>query len=292
MIVGIDVTHPSTDLTRGGAPSVAAMVASVDRHLATWFAEISIQQRRQERVSDLDKMLKTRLEIWRARHGSYPLRILVYRDGVAEGQYQMVKTEEQPLLEKACKELYGALNQSLPETSIVIVAKRHHTRFAPTTLNGPTGADRKFNCPAGTVVDRGITSPTLWQFFLQPHSAIQGSARPGFYTVIVDEIFRNAARNPSFGGVNAADICEDVTQSLCYTFGRATRAVGIVTPAYYADLVCDRATCYLNAIAASSLAEGSSQKHGGPAEISENRRNQLQSMIDTHMKLKETMFFI
>lgn len=289
MVVGIDVTHPSTDQTRGGAPSVAAMVASVDQHLATWFAEISVQVKRQERVQDLDKMIKSRLAVWKARNGSYPQRILIYRDGVSEGQFDMVKNDEKPLLDRAVKELYQAANQSRPSMAIIVVAKRHHTRFAP---SNSSCADRTSNCPAGTVVDRGITSPILWQFFLQPHSSIQGSARPGFYTVVVDEIFRSAARDPRAGGIGAADMCEDLTQSLCYIFGRADRAVGIVTPAYYADIVCTRAACYLNAIAASDLVQGYAQAHRGSSEISVEHRNRLQAQVETHKKLKETMFFI
>lgn len=292
MVVGIDVTHPSTDQTRGGAPSVAAMVASVDRYLATWFAEISIQTKRQEKVADLDRMLKSRLKVWQARNGSYPQRILIYRDGVSEGQFDMVKNEEEPLLEKALIELYKPANQPRPSMTIIIVAKRHHTRLAPSTS---VIADGTSNCPAGTVVDRGITSPTLWQFFLQPHSAIQGSARPGFYTVVMDEIFRKAAQNPAAGSIGAADMCEDLTQSLCYTFGRATRAVGIVTPAYYADIVCTRAACYLNAIAASNLVQGYAQAHRGErgsSEITPAHRDQLQAQVETHMNLKESMFFI
>lgn len=51
MVVGIDVTHPlpgSSPL----APSVAGMVASIDRWLSQWPAVLSIQsERRQEMVS-------------------------------------------------------------------------------------------------------------------------------------------------------------------------------------------------------------------------------------------------
>lgn len=292
MVVGFDVTHPSTGQTLGGAPSVAAMVASTDGFLSQWLAEISIQQQRQERVSDLKHMLKTRLQVWKARHGSYPMRVLVYRDGVSESQYAMVKDQELPLLKEACTELYGAASQEEPDMTVVIVAKRHHTRFAPLCAEN---ADRAFNCHAGTVVDRAITSPFLWQFFLQSHSTLKGTARAGFYTVISDEIFRKWARTRQ---LTAADLCEDVTQALCYTFGRATRAVGIVTPAYYADIVCTRAACYLNAIDMNAIA--ASVCPGGPSQTNDPDDDskvaeylaKLQKEVTTHEKLKDTMFFI
>ena len=39
----------------------------------------------------------------------------------------------------------------------------------------------------------------------------------------------------------SADSLQELTYRLCYIYGRATRAVSIVPPAYYADLVAARA---------------------------------------------------
>jgi hypothetical protein len=36
-------------------------------------------------------------------------------------------------------------------------------------------------------------------------------------------------------------VLEQLTHDMCYAYGRATRAVSICPPAYYADLVCTRA---------------------------------------------------
>lgn len=82
------------------------------------------------------------------------------------------------------------------------------------------------------------------------HAAIQGTARPAHYFVIHDEIFRRSAgsqKKAAAGmmGGNEEDTLEQVTQSLCYVYGRSTRAVSICTPAYYADIVCERARRYL-----------------------------------------------
>ena len=51
---------------------------------------------------------------------------------------------EFPLLRKACRELYppGDMKKGLPRIIIVIVGKRHHTRFYPTAV---TDADRSSN---------------------------------------------------------------------------------------------------------------------------------------------------
>lgn len=288
MIVGIDVTHPSTDPSNGGAPSVAAMVASIDKYLAQWPAVLSVQRKRQEMVSDLQQMLVSRLKMWRSFNGSYPRYILIYRDGVSEGQYLTVRTEELPLLEAACREVYP--EGASPQMSIVIVTKRHNTRFTPRNAQE---ADSKSNCPAGLVVDRSITVAPMWTFLLQPHMAGKGHARPGYYTVVHDQIFRPMARGRDF---NPADLCQDITQSLCYSFGRCTGGVGIVTPAYYADIVCTRALCYLSALnssASPSLDGGSlGASNNTDDEITDDRRQQLQDACQTHENLRKVMFYI
>jgi hypothetical protein len=122
--------------------------------------------------------------------------------------------------------------------SIVVVGKRHHTRFYPTSADT---ADKSSNPESGTVVDRGVTESRNWNFFMQAHNALHGTARPAHYFIILDEIFRNQG-----GASSAADRLEDLTHKMCYLFGRATKAVSICPPAYYADLVCERARCYLS----------------------------------------------
>jgi len=295
MVVGIDVTHPSPG-SSSTAPSVAAMVASVDKRLGQWPAILRVQTSRQERVTDLAEMLKTRLHLWKSkgRHQSFPENILVYRDGVSEGQYNMVVDEELPLLRAACKELYPAPDQKkgLPYFTIVIAGKRHHTRFYPTQ---ESDADRSSNTKPGTVVDRGVTEARNWDFFLQAHAALQGTARPCHYYIVLDEIFRNLYKNkpvpPPFQ--NVADVLEDLTHSMCYLFGRATKAVSLCPPAYYADIACERARCYLSGVfdspsqSAASSVVGSSMAGGGGGGAPVGNDD-----VRIHQKLKDTMFYI
>lgn len=284
MIVGIDVTHPSPGSR--GAPSVAGVVASVDRWLGQWPSVLSVQKSRKEMVTELGIMLKSRLELWRKRskHTAYPENILIYRDGVSEGQYQLVLDEELPQIRAACKDVYPPADQKkgLPRLTIAVVGKRHHTRFYPTAV---ADADNSGNTKSGTVVDRGVTEARNWDFFLQAHTALQGTARPGHYYVVLDEIFRQRyAKTP---GKNIADEFQDLTQSMCYIFGRATKAVSYCTPAYYADILCERARCYLSHLfdspsnsAAPSVVEGS-EDHAASRQD-----------VQIHEKLRNSMFYI
>lgn len=166
MIVGIDVTHPGPS-SSSRAPSVAAMVASINSNQAQYLATPYVQmKRRQERVDGLKDMLKRHLNLWisEGRNQMFPQNILVYRDGVSEGQYAMVTDQELPLLQQACEEVYGPVGQRLPRITIVIVTKRHHTRFGP--MNEQQ-ADNNGNCLPGTVVDRGITMTDQWDFYIR-----------------------------------------------------------------------------------------------------------------------------
>lgn len=289
MVVGIDVTHPSPG-SAPNAPSIAGMVASVDRWLGQWPAVLRIQDKaRKEMVSDLTDMLKSRLRLWKdpkhGKHADLPENILVYRDGVSEGQYQLVLNEEVPLLRRACQEMYPPADQNkgLPRLTVVVVGKRHHTRFYASRKED---ADRSSNPKPGTVVDRGVTEARNWDFFLQSHAAIQGTARPAHYFVLLDEIFRARYAKmvpPPFR--NVADVLEALTQSTCYTYGRATKAVSVCTPAYYADVVCERARCYLRgAFETQSQSVAGSVGAEQPAVGSED--------VLVHKRLRNTMFYI
>lgn len=216
-----------------------------------------------------------------------PQNIIVFRDGVSEGQYQKVLDVELASIRDAIKEIYPASDQKkrIPKISIVVVGKRHHTRFYATNEND---ADPKGNPQNGTVVDRGVTEGRNWDFYMQAHYALQGTARPAHYYVIYDEVFRSAA--PSMPDRNAADALEQLSHKLCYSFGRATKAVSIVPPAYYADLVCERARRYLAHLfaptAPSSAASSSSVGQRGPGAAGQ------QGLVKIHDRIKDAMFFI
>ncbi|KAH8691555.1 ribonuclease H-like domain-containing protein [Talaromyces proteolyticus] len=286
MVVGIDGTHPSPGSSTK-APSVAAIVASVDEWLSQWPADIRVQPARQEMVADLETMFKSRLLLWRERNKTLPDNILVYRDGVSEGQYDIVINEELPALRAACKTLYpvSATKSDKPHITIIIVGKRHNTRFYPTKKED---ADRGGNPMNGTVVDRGVTEARNWDFFLQAHTAIQGTARPAHYYVVYDQIFRDL-KSTQFA--TAADALEDLTHNLCYLFGRATKAVSICPPAYYADLVCTRARCYLSGLFDPSSSSSPDTSSVGTAAATGPAVPDA-SLVTIHSNVRNAMFYV
>ncbi|PIG89654.1 protein PIWIL3 [Aspergillus arachidicola] len=170
-----------------------------------------------------------------------------------------------------------------PKFTIIIVSKRHHTRVYPTEVQT---ADKNENTPPCTIVDRSITDPHCFGFFLQPHSAIHGTARNAFYFVILDEVFSQRYRGklpPKYR--NVAEIVQDLTLNLSYLVERATKGVRVCCAARYADLVCDRARCYLSRFYEPS-SETSSVVSGASTAQATNRD------VLVHEKIRNMMFYI
>jgi len=92
MFVGADVTHPSPD-AMGTKPSVAAMVASMDPKASIYLCEVRLQTGGQvvEVIQDTENMIKKLLmSFYERNRGHKPQKIVYYRDGVSEGQFQDV----------------------------------------------------------------------------------------------------------------------------------------------------------------------------------------------------------
>ena len=164
MIVGIDVTHPAPK-SMEGTPSIAAVVASEDTTYTRYPGSIRCQASKVEIVQNIDIMMRERLDHWKEKNRRLPERILVYRDGVSEGQYRSLlmsepdktgkyRISELDGIRKACEERYRP--GPMPKITIVVVGKRHHTRFYP-TQEVDADMSSKGNCKNGTIVDRGVT---------------------------------------------------------------------------------------------------------------------------------------
>lgn len=273
MVVGYDVTHP-TNLAGNteNLPSLVGMVSSVDKDLAQWPAVAWAQAGRVEMLDEtLGKTFGERISLWRDKNlNELPENIVIFRDGVSEGQFLQVLEKELNQMRKACSAMYPPKKQ--PKFTLIVSVKRHQTRFYPTD---PGNTTKSRNIKNGTVVDRGVTLATIWDYFLTAHTALQGTARPAHYTVLVDEIFRHTYK------AEAANNLMKMTHEMCYLFGRATKSVSICPPAYYADILCTRQRAYM-----SDLFEA-----GDTASVSTTALNNITSK-QVHPNLKDSMYYI
>ena len=58
-----------------------------------------------------------------------PAKIIVFRDGVSESQFEGLKEFELPGIRKAIDEFYGTSKAIKPKITFLVVQKRHSTRF-------------------------------------------------------------------------------------------------------------------------------------------------------------------
>ncbi|CAM9839065.1 unnamed protein product [Chrysoparadoxa australica] len=165
IVFGADVNHPRVgdDLK----PSIAAVVASMDRWACKHSAAVRVQGHRVEVITELSAMVQELLRQFYASTGQKPQQILFYRDGVSEGQFRHCLQYEVRAIEEAC----GLLEPGYrPRITFVVCQKRHHTKlFAP----NPGDQDRSGNLPAGTVVDSGVCHPGEFDFYLNSHAGLQ-----------------------------------------------------------------------------------------------------------------------
>ena len=234
MIFGADVTHPGAgDKTM---PSIAAVVASMDRYAARFSGAIRMQGHRVEIIADLEDCALAMLkQFYRSTSGIKPARIVFYRDGVSDGQFAHVMAQEVTALRRAFKRLDASY---APRITFIIVQKRHHTRFF---AKRKQDSDRSGNPLPGTVVDSGVCHPSEFDFYLLSHAGIQGTSRPTKYAVLLDE------NNFS------ADELQTFTYNTCYTYSRSTRSVSMAPAAYYAHLLAARARCFYDGAESPSI---------------------------------------
>jgi eukaryotic translation initiation factor 2C len=114
-------------------------------------------------------------------------------------------------------------------------------------------------------------------FSLTAHGGLQGTTRPTHYYVVHDDIgFK-------------ADELQELTNSVSYMYARATKAVSLVSPAYYADLACERGRCYLQGLLQGSDRDTTHASSSGE-EVFKDAEKQWNNGVGG--KLKETMFYI
>jgi eukaryotic translation initiation factor 2C len=125
--------------------------------------------------------------------------------------------------------LFLSQGQLTTKISIVVCQKRHKTRLVYEESPG-----HYINVCPGVCVDssgggQSIASANFIEFYLNSHTAIQGTAKACKYSLLYDEI-----------GLTVSEL-ELLTYWLCYLYSRCNRSVSLATPAYYAHWASKRA---------------------------------------------------
>ncbi|KAF4614980.1 hypothetical protein D9613_003305 [Agrocybe pediades] len=285
--LGADVAHPMPGMSK---PSVASIVYSLDQYGAKYAAVTGIQPARMEKIEQLEQFVYKALDNFGSVTKGPAVRLVFFRDGLSEGEFEATGRAEIKDIESAVEALYTKRNvpkENWPAITYIVVGKRHHTVLFPET---PSHGDaRTGNALAGSLVDGGITHPVFKDFYLQSHSAIQGTSRSSHYIVLRDDIFQSITR-PEKGGLS---MIQDMSFSLCHVYAKATRSVSIPAPVYYADLVCARGQFHFHPDASTQLEVDnmSVSSDGAPNPISDITP-WLPYFRPIHHDLNNSMYFL
>ena len=86
MICGIDTYHDSAK--KHG--SVCAFIATCNSSYTKYFSRATLQETHQELSSNLSITVKSACEHYKRVNGVFPEKIIIYRDGVSDGQLALV----------------------------------------------------------------------------------------------------------------------------------------------------------------------------------------------------------
>lgn len=269
MFIGADVNHPAT--MDSSCPSIAAVVGTVNWPAVNRYAaRVSPQIHRQEKISKFGDICRDLVDSYALHNNVKPTKLVVFRDGVSEGQFGMVLAEELFDLKKA---IYD--DEYKPSITLIVAQKRHQTRLFPVNASGGVSG----NVPPGTVVDSKIVHPFDFDFYLCSHYGSMGTSKPTHYYVLWDE-----------NGFTSDDL-QKLIYGMCFTFVRCTKPVSLVPPVYYADLVAYRGRMFQEAAMEIRFASPNSSFSG---ETSTSSSTALfdKSFYDLHSDLKNMMFFV
>ncbi|XP_078512091.1 piwi-like protein 4 [Lissotriton helveticus] len=209
MVVGIDVNKDA--LNKGN--SVVGFVSSTNPKLTRWFSRCIIQSSNTDIADCLKVCMKGAIQRWQKCNNDLPARIVVYRDGVGDGQLRMVVDYEVPQLLNSFKET--SIEYS-PKLSVIVVRKRCIPRFF-------AESNRELqNPPLGTIVDSEATRPEWYDFYLISQVARQGTVNPTYYNVVYDD-----------NGLKP-DHMQRLTYKMCHLYYNWPGVIRVPAPCQYA----------------------------------------------------------
>uniref|UniRef100_A0A1I7U2G9 Piwi domain-containing protein n=1 Tax=Caenorhabditis tropicalis TaxID=1561998 RepID=A0A1I7U2G9_9PELO len=228
LVLGVDVSHPSPrdrlehDIRK---LSVATVVGNIDFDCTEYRASSRIQDAGEENIVRFREEITARLNAFIQNTGVRPKHIVVYRDGICEGDFQRILYEERINIEQCCVDMDPGYQ---PTITYIVVSKRHHTRFFLKD-NAEGHESQGFNVLPGTLVEDTVTTKEYYDFYLTSQIGQLGVAHPTHYYVLHDTWKPMVSFWPT------------VTHALTYMFCRATSTVSLPAPVLYAHLAAKRA---------------------------------------------------
>lgn len=172
MACGYDTYHDTSNRGR----SFGAFVASTNDGLSRWFSKADVHDKIDELSSNLVDNMGAALRNYRKLNQNYPKRVVLYRDGVSDGQIDHVFRVELAAVKKVVEDLDAGIMLTM-----IIVNKRVGARFFM------RGEREPVNPPPGCVIDNVVTREGRYDFYLISQSTRNGTINPTYYNIIYDQ---------------------------------------------------------------------------------------------------------
>uniref|UniRef100_A0A673H3V5 Piwi-like protein 2 n=1 Tax=Sinocyclocheilus rhinocerous TaxID=307959 RepID=A0A673H3V5_9TELE len=229
MVIGVDVHHDVSKKSR----SVMGFVASLNSMLTKWYSRVTFQMPHEEIINGFRVCLLAALQKYYEVNHAFPEKIVIYRDGVSDGQLKTVELYEIPQVLKC----FETIPNYEPKLAFIVVQKR-----ISTTLYSYGSAH--FGTPSpGTVLDHTVTNRDWVDFYLMAHSIRQGCGLPTHYIAV----YNTANLTP--------DHLQRLTFKMCHLYWNWPGTIRVPAPCKYAHKLAFLSGQYLHSEPAIQLSE-------------------------------------
>lgn len=232
MICGYDTYHDTSNRGR----SFGAFVASMNETYTRWWSKADTHDKVDELSSHLSENVKLAMEQFkRANNDQYPRRIIIYRDGVSDGQLNHVFNIEVKQIKEAIK---SPGNEA--RLAFVVVNKQVGARFYM-KLGQKQGEDFFVNPSPGCVVDDWVTRQERFDFYLVSQFTRNGTVTPTYYNIIHEDSGLDASKH------------QLLAYKLCHSYFNWSGTVRVPSPCQYAHKLAQLCGEHIHSVPNSTL---------------------------------------
>ncbi|CAG0888931.1 unnamed protein product [Cyprideis torosa] len=234
-VCGVDAYHEK------GQNSWTGFCASVNQEVTKYFHAVSTEDQRSDLTSNLRASFGIALQEYAKYNNAHPSFVVMYRDGVSDGELETVRNTEM----KAMQSVISTLPRA-PTLVFVIVQKRINTRIF--ALSGQRSPNLNYENPdPGTVLDHTVTRFQYKDFFLVsqhvgqnlqyiqkgPRGGLSGSFSEGPETGTVTPthyiVLQDDEKEPL-----STDVIQKITYKMCHLYYNWPGTVRVPAPCMYA----------------------------------------------------------
>jgi aubergine-like protein len=187
-----------------------------DRCSRFWSKAIKLEKGR-ELIDSLSQIILDAFKIYYTSNKTLPEEIVVYRDGISEGELDAALAKEAQAIAIAARRVPPSIYKNYsPPSCYILCNKRVNNKFFYRNRG------RTENVPIGTLIDAEITRANVHEFYLMSTQANNGTSNPVRYQVVHNRT-----------GLSPVDI-EKLTFKLTHMYYNWSGTIKVPSPVFYA----------------------------------------------------------